>query len=87
MLKLLKELSFAQQQQQKIHILCMLVIMYIHCVFNRQTLTAELEQKSNTITQLQGRFRNVVSEKKVKETELTKELEDSVSTLGSYAQQ
>ena len=65
----------------------MLVIMYIHCVFNRQTLTAELKQKSNTITQLQGRFRNVVSEKKVKETELTKELEDTISTLGSYAQQ
>ena len=61
--------------------------MYVHCVFNRQTLTADLDQKSKTITQLQGRFRNVVSERKVKETELTKELEDSVSALDNSAQQ
>ena len=64
--------------------------MYIHYVFNRQTRLVEFEQQSKNFSKLQERFRNVVSEKKVRETELTKtysEFEDSLSTLDNYAKQ
>ena len=75
---------FALQQKN------IMLNMYIHCVFDRRTFEADLDQQRKTFTQLQERFRKVVTEKKGKEVELTKaysELEDSLSTLDNSATQ
>ena len=64
--------------------------MYIHCVFDRRTFKAHLDQQRKNFTRLQERFRDVVTEKKGKEAELTKtlsELEDSLAALDNSATQ
>ena len=61
--------------------------MNIHYVFNRQKLSADMEKQSNTLIQLQGRFKHVKIEKEAQVKNVYSELEDSLTTLVNYKQQ
>ena len=64
--------------------LVVLHVWAICCIFNRQKYTGNLEKQLATFKDLQERFRNVVNEKKKKESELqkaSKEFEEAVSML------
>lgn len=83
------------EQELKLKIYCIVVdslyinLFIIHFL-NREVCTANFEQNSKNLSTLQGRFKNLLSEKGAKEAELKKaysEIEDSFSKFDTFGNQ